>query len=316
VQLAELASKNSRLRWFLDEYYSTEEHANTALKYVLQNGRQCGYILPQAVKLETQPTTFMNTYAARDKSGMPLIYINVGLQFFLVMLNYSLAAAVFNSTVLGGRIMNATLFTITNGYWPPSVDLLSETEAMGGFSEDERYFITAWLPSQMFFVIAHQFAHHFIWYSQNDSSQVHNVPLLTGKDIEAYSPSQKDEIRADEIAFEIWNELDLPLSCDFQAFTAGGLGALFGYFRILEEYIQSQPGLSNSHPSAIDRYKRLRAQLYNTGRVRSLQAMEETWGVTEILRETCMEQRGIFQKQGLEDITSIVAKEDPSDERA
>jgi len=283
AQLAELALKNPKTGWLLDEYYSTEKHADSALKYVLKHGRQCGYILPQAVRLETQPTAFLNAYAARDGDGMPFIYVNVGLPFFLTMLNYSLASAAFKSAVSGGRSMSATLFTIINDYWPPDVDLLSEVEAMGGFSEDEMYFITAWLPAQMFFVVAHEFAHHLVWYSQQDSPQVRNARLLTGKEIEVYSPSQKDELRADEIVFDIWDELDSTLSGGFRAFTAGGLGALFGYFRILEEYTQYGPGPSDWHTPAVDRYERLKERLSNTGRLRSLQAMEETWAVTEIL---------------------------------
>lgn len=296
AQLAELASKNSRLRWLHDEYYSTEDHANTALRYVLQNGRRCGYILPQAVKLETQPTTFMNAYAARDSHGRPLIYVNAGLQFLLMMLNYSLAGAVFESTLLAGRIMNAALFTIANGYWPQDVDLLSETEALEGFSEDERYFITAWLPSQMFFIIAHEFAHHLIWSSQQGSPQVQNVRLLNGKGTQVYRPSHADELKADEIAFEIWNELDSTLSCDFQAFTAGGLGSLFGYFRTLEEYKRSESIPTDSHLPALDRYNRLKAWLFNTGRIRSLQAMDETWAVTEIVAKACIEARATLDK--------------------
>lgn len=308
AQLAELASKNPKVAWLLDEYYSTETHADTALKYVLKHGRQCGYILPDAVRLETQPTAFMNAYATRNSDGMPFIYVNDGLPFFLLMLNYSLAGAAFKNAVWGGQSMSATLFTIMNGYWPPGVNLLSEVEAMGGFSEDERHFITAWLPAQMFFVVAHEFAHHLIWGNQQDPSQVHTVRLLTGKEIEVYSPSQKDEFRADEIAFDIWNELDSPLSCDFQSFTAGGLGALFGYFRILEEYTLTRPSSPDVHPPAIDRYERLRARLCNTGRVRSLRAMEETWAVTEIMRENCMEPGEILQQHGLENLASIVAK--------
>jgi hypothetical protein len=228
------------------------------------------------------------------------------------MLNYSLAEAVFQSTVLGGRSMNATLFTMVNGYWPPDVDLLSELEAMRGLSADEMYFITAWLPSQMFFVVAHKFVHHLIWCSQQDSSQVHNVRLLSGKEIEVYSTSQKDEIRADEIVFDIWDQLDATLSYDFQAFTAGGLGALFGYFRILEKYAQSLPTRSASHSPAADRYERVKARLFNTGRLRSLWAMEETWAVTQIMAETCVEAR---KKQEVENTISVTTKsEDPHSE--
>jgi hypothetical protein len=310
--LAELASKNPKAGWLLDEFYSTEKHADSALKYVLKQGRQCGYILPQAVRLETQATAFMNAYAARDGAGMPFIYVNDGLRFFLLMLNYSLAWAAFKNAVLGAQRMSATLFTIFNGYWPPGVELLSEVEEMGGFSEDEMHFITAWLPAQMFFVVAHEFAHHLIWAGQQNPPEMHTVRLLTGKEIEVYSPSREDELRADEIALDLWDKLDSTLSGDFQAFTAGGLGALFGYFRILEKYRQSGPIPSDLHLPAIDRYERLKARLSNTGRVSSLQAMEETWTVTEILTKTCIQAMEMLQKQGLDDIKSIAAKgEDP-----
>jgi hypothetical protein len=179
---------------------------------------------------------------------------------------------------------------------------------MGGLSADEINFITAWFPSQMFFVVAHEFAQHLIWCSQQDSSQVHSVRLLTGKEVEVYSPSQKDEIRADEIVFDIWDELDATVSYDFQAFTAGGLGALFGYFRILEKYAQSPPSPSDLHSPAEDRYERVKARLFNTGRIRSMWAMEETWAIAEIIMETCVEASQMLQKQKLEDTTSRAAK--------
>jgi hypothetical protein len=297
AQLIELASKNPKVGWLLDEYYSNPKHANTALKYVLQYGTQCGYVLPQAVKLETQPTAFMNAYAARDSIGGPLIYVNTGLRFFLMMLNYSLAWAAFKNTVSAGQSMNASLFTIVHGYWPPGIDLLAEIEAMRGFSKDEMYFITAWLPAQVFFIVAHEFAHHLIWSSQQDSSQVHKLPLLSGREIEAYNPSQQDELRADEIVFDIWDKLDATLSGGFRAFTAGGLGALFGYFRILEEYATSQSPPSNSYLPAMDRYERFKARLLSTGRVHSLQAMEETWAVTEIIMGDCLDARETLRKQ-------------------
>ena len=298
AQLADLVSKNPKVGWFLDEYYRTEKYADSALKYVLKHGRQRGYILPQSVRLETQPTAFMNAYAARDSAGMPFIYVNDGLPFLLLMLNYSLAWAAFKNAVLGGQSMSATLFAIVNGYWPPKVDMLSHMEAMGELSQDEKYFITAWLPSQIFFVVAHEFAHHLIWCGQQDSPQVHTVRLLTGREIDVYSPSPKDELRADKIAFDIWDELDLTLSDGFQAFTAGGLGALFSYFRILEEYTQSESISSDPQLPAVYRYERLKTWLTNTGRVRSLQAMEETWAITEIMTKARLEARDMLQKQG------------------
>lgn len=297
AQLVELAAKNPKVGWLLDEYSSIEKHANIALKYVLQHAPQCGYIFPQAVKLQAQPTAFMNAYTSSDSTGMPFIYVNVGLRFFLFMLNYSVVCATFKDTILGGRSMSATLFAIVNGCWPQGVDLVSQTEAMEGFSQDERYFITAWLPSQMLFIIAHEFAHHLIWFNQRGSPQMHKVRLLTGGEIDVYHPSQNDDLRADKIAFDIWNELDSTLSDGFQAFTAGGLGALFGYFRILEKYIQSEPISSNLQLPSVYRYERLKAWLSDSGRVHSLEAMEEAWAVTEIL-----------QAKGLEDITTMVAK--------
>lgn len=287
--MAELAHKDPKAGWFLDQYYSTEKYADSALKYVLKHGRQRGYILAQAVRLETQPTTFMNAYAARDSAGMPFIYVNDGLPFFLLMLNYSLARAAFKNAILGGRSMSATLFAIVNGYWPSKVDLLCEMEAMGQLSQDEKHFINAWLPSQMFFVVAHEFAQHLLWRDQEDSPQVHTVRLLTGREIDVYRPSPKDELRTDRIAFDIWDQLDVTLSSGFQAFTAGGLGALFGYFRILEEYTQSEPISSHVQFPAVYRYDRLKTWLTNTGRISSLQAMEEAWAITEITKKTCLE---------------------------
>lgn len=288
AQLAELASKNSNAGWLLDEYYSTEKRADSALKYVVKHGRQRGYTLPQAVRLETQPTAFLNAYAARDSAGMPFIYVNDGLPYLLLMLNYSLTWAAFKNAALGRRSMGATLFTIANGYWPPKVDLLSEMEAMGALSQDEKYFITAWLPSQILFVIAHEFAHHLIWCGQQDSLHVHTVRLLNGREIDVYHPSQKDDLRADKIAFDIWDELNLTLSEGFQAFASGGLGALFGYFKILEEY--TEPASSDSQLLAEYRYERVQSWLSNTGRVHSLQAMEETWALTEIMRKAYIEE--------------------------
>jgi hypothetical protein len=297
AQLIELASKNPMVGWLLDEYYSTGKHANTALQYVLQYGTQCGYILPQAVKLETQPTAFMNAYAARDSIGTPLIYVNTGLRFFLMMLNYSLAWAAFKNTASAGQSMNAILFTIVHGYWPPGIDLSVEMEAMRGFSKDEMHFITAWLPAQIFFIVAHEFAHHLIWSGQPGSTQVHKLPMLTSREIEIYNPSQKDKFRADEIVFDIWDKLDATLSGGFRAFTAGGLGALFGYFRILEEYTPSQSTSSSTHLPAVERYGRLKARLLDTGRVYSLAAMEETWAATEIIMEACLEAKETLWKQ-------------------
>jgi hypothetical protein len=239
----------------------------------------------------------MNAYAARDSIDMPLIYVNAGLRFFLVMLNYSLARAIFQDTVLCGRSMNAILFTIVNGYWPPEVDLLSEIETMGEFSADELHFITAWIPSQIFFVVAHEFAQHFIWYSQRNSPQTQIVRLPTGKEIKTCTPSEKDELSVDAIAFDVWNELDLTLSTGFQAFTAGGLGALFGYFRILEEYAEIRPAPSDPYPPAAHRYGRINAWLSDTERVHSLQAMEETWAVAEIVTKSCLEAKELLKGQ-------------------
>lgn len=284
--------------WLLEEYYSTERYADSALKYILKYGRQRGYILPQVLRLETQPTAFIHAYAARDSTGMPFIYVNNGLPFLLLMLNYSLARGTFKNTTRAGRTMNASLFAIVNGYWPPGVDLLAETEAMEELSPDERYFITAWLPSQTFFLIAHEFAYHLIWSRHKDSSQVQEVHLLTGREIDVYRPALKDELRADKIAFDIWDELDSSLSDGFQAFTAGGLGALLGYFRVLEEYTGSGPTSSAPRLPAAYRYERLKTWLSNTGRGRSLQALEETWSVTEIITKACLEARDMFQKQG------------------
>lgn len=309
-QLVKLASQNPKAGWLLDEYRSTEKHANTALQYILQYGRRHGHMLPQTVKLETQPTTFMNAYATRDSNDIPLIYVNAGLRFFLIMLNYSLARATFQDTLLGGQSMNAILFTIVNGYWPPEVDLLAEIEAMGEFPEDERYFITAWIPSQMFFVVAHEFAQHLIWYNEQDPPQTQIVRLPTGKEIKTYIPSERDELRIDEIAFEIWNDLDLTLSTGFQAFTAGGLGALFGYFRILEEYTQTRPAPSDPYPPATHRYGRINAWLSDTERVHSLQAMEETWAVAEMVTKSCLEAKEMLKRQGLES----TKKEAPANE--
>lgn len=294
--MADLASKNPKAAWLLDEYYSTEKYADSALKYVLKHSRQRGYILPQAVRLETQPTVLMNAYAARDSAGMPFIYVNDGLPFFLLMFNYSLAQAAFKNAALGGRSMSATLFAIVTGYWPSEVDLLSEMEAMGELSQDEKYFISAWLPSQIFFVVAHEFAHHLIWRGPQDSPQVCTVRLLTGSEVDVYCPSPKDELRADRITFDIWDQLDATLSDGFQAFTAGGLGALFGYFRILEEYIEPDPSSSHVPLPAAYRYDRLKTWLTNTGRASSLQAMEETWAITEIMTKSCLEARDMLQK--------------------
>jgi hypothetical protein len=288
VQLADLASKNRKAGWLLDEYHSTEKHANTALMYVLQHGMQRGYFLSQLVKLVPQPTALMSAYAASDSTGTPLIYVNAGLRFFLRILNYSLATAAFKNTVLGGQHMSATLFAIVHGYWPHGIGTLSEMQAMGELSEDEIYFITAWIPSQILFVVAHEFAYHFICQNQQSSTRLHKVRLLTGKLIEVYNPSQDDELRADEIAFDIWDDLDSTLSSNFQALTAGGLGALLGYFRILEEYTQSVSIPSDRHSFSVDRYKRLKARLSNAGKVHSLQAMEETWTVTELVMNACL----------------------------
>jgi hypothetical protein len=215
----------------------------------------------------------------------------------LMMLNYSLARATFKNAILGGRSMSATLFAIANGYWPPKVDLLSEMEAIGELSQDETYFINAWLPSQVFFVVAHEFAYHLIWHGPQDSPQVHTVHLLTGREIDVYHPSPKDELRADRIAFDIWDDLDATLSDSFQAFTAGGLGALLGYFRILEDYTQSEVFSSRVQLPAVYRYDRLKTWLTNTGRVSGLQAMEETWAITEIITKACLEARDMLQKQ-------------------
>jgi hypothetical protein len=310
-QLAELASKNPKAGWLLEEYRSTEKHANTALKYVLQNAPRSGSILPQTVKVETQPTAFMRAYAARDSMGTPLIYVNAGLRFLLTMLNYSLARAAFKHAILAGRTMNATMFAILNGYWPPGVDLLAEMEAMGEFSEDEKYFITAWIPSQIFFIVAREFAHHILWSPRQEAPPVRNVRLLNGKEIEVYRPSQGEELKADEIASDIWDRLDETLSEGFQGFTAGGLGALFGYFRILERYTQSKPVSQDFYPPAVDRYEQFRERLFNMGRVRSLQAMEETWTVAEIITKPCLEARELLERQSAEDGTTTKNKGEP-----
>lgn len=309
VQLAELASQSLELRWLLEEYHSTEQHTMAALHYVIQQSARCGYSLPRPVRLETQPTALMKAYAGRDAAGAPVISVNTGLRFFLMMLNYSLVRAAFKNTVLGGRSLYATLFAIINGYWPPRVDLVSEMEALAELSEDERYFVTAWLPSQIFFVVGHEFAQHLIRESRAGPARLHRVRLRTGRSIEVYRPSPEDVLNADDIAFDLWDRLNLTLSGDFQAFMAGGLGALLGDYRILQAYARFDPTASEDFgPPAIERYERLKARLSGTGRVRSLEAMEEAWGLTDTIMESCIEGREMLLRDGFPDISSAAAK--------